>query len=533
MTSIKGKTLKNVRILFVPAMFILTACHSNLPTEGHYSGTRLDQNTNGLISKHPISGDLKKSDRQTYLFALTDDADRSPAGEIGLELKDASHGSLSLVTQNVQTGVFSVHYSEGCWRDTNESVHLCVKGDEVTLAVHDDNGQDTWSMDVRLSQAPVLPAYETPKLFSLNEAMTYASQMSFDSRIEYEHVLQARYATKAAYLNLLPHFNLSDSGNCTSISGLTSAIGDLAPFLLPSRWIAAKNTAIDAGIESDIDHLMKMSVAAQVEGLTYQLKRDQGIVALYNYLIGRAQNAQSQVLALEQKGTFPQGSAAHLQAVQESMRLDLSSFEDVIVADRAALSQALGFFNPETVLDITLDSEVQVGQMHPLSQEDSTTFAIQHSLEIDEIARLKQIANNQRKALYFNWLDPSGDSSENLGFNLGEQFQISRSKTNELQVRMEQIESGIAQNVFGYVQSFNTSISVWSDLEANVSLQEERLNRVMTDVTPNSGLNTLDIEGILVDYLSAGVRKEQTLAEFRIAGAQINRALYQGAYSQF
>jgi hypothetical protein len=426
--------------------------------------------------------------------------------------------------------------SKDCWDAKDRSVHICASSDGIISDIRqrDGEGDELWGIHLQYAPVQTPPQYETPKSFSLSEAMELSSKMSFDSRIEYEHVLQAKHGAKAAHLNLLPHLNISDVFNnlTPSFGSLAASVGDLAPFLLPTRWLQAKNAAINAQVESDINHLVRLTIQAQVEGLAYALKRDQEIVKHYQYLVGRTQDAHDQVWALEQKSTLPVGAANHLQAVIESMRLDMAALSDVLASDRAALSQSLGLLNPEAVADMTFDSEaLPIEQAKPLNEEEEAKLAIERSLELDELDHLIQIAKNQKTGISFNWLDPAGDYTQNLGFNLGEDIQIASSQIHELEVRKEQLQSGISQNLFSYVHSFNTPAQTWGDIASNVALQETRLNQIMTTITPNSGLSTLDIEGILQDYLAAFVRQEQTLAEFRVARAQIDRALFQGAYA--
>jgi hypothetical protein len=378
------------------------------------------------------------------------------------------------------------------------------------------------------------PQWEVPAKFVLSEAMSRAFNQSFQSRVEYEHQIQARHTAKAAYLNLLPHLSISSvlSLVTPSTTGILGVIGDLAPFLLPSRWFQARDARLMSQAERQVLALMRADSAAQVEGLAYALARDQQILERYNALMDLAVKTRDQLQTLETQGQMPEGSTDHLNATINLMALDMAGLTLIIHEDRIVLAQAMGFQNPEAVLELALDPEsIPIGQARPIDTDPATTQAIQRSYELAQMNQLIVLAANQKRELDFNWLDPAGDYTAALGFGLGETIAVARSRIQELRVKREQIQSAVAEKVAEAVAEYDVDLTTYSLAQSGVALSARRMTRVLAQIGPGSNLNTLDVEAVFQDSLASAIRSEAMLAAFRVARSRIDRFLLQGWYA--
>lgn len=195
-------------------------------------------------------------------------------------------------------------------------------------------------------------AHGTPANYTLTQAMTRAFTQSFDSRAAYERQIQARLSAKAAYLNLLPHISISSVLGVLSpsIAGLINLVGDLAPFLLPTRWLQAHEAGLMSAAEKQALALMRADSAAQVEGLAYALERDYGIVSRYRDFQALALKTRDNLQIVEAGGGMPVGSTDHLNSVLNTAALDLVDLDELTRRDKATIAQAMGLKAPMPLL---------------------------------------------------------------------------------------------------------------------------------------------------------------------------------------
>jgi hypothetical protein len=394
------------------------------------------------------------------------------------------------------------------------------------------NEHASWS--VQSTNGTTTP-WETPAIYSLDGAMDRAFHENFDTRIQFEHVIQARLSARASYLNLLPHLSLSSvlSVFIPSVTGILGAIGDLAPFLLPTRWYQAREAALMSKSERQSLALMRMDAAAQVEGLAYALDRDRSILEQYSAFLSQAFQVRDSIQKLELANQLPEGSTDHLKAMINSMSLDMSALRLIVTQDRAVLAQAMGFFNPSAVADLTLGSEaLPIDQAVPLDTQPTTRQAIARAYELVQMDYLIQISGLQKRELYFNWLDPAGDYRAALGFGLGSLVAVGRSRIHELQIKREQLAAAVAQKIAEAVGEYDQALESYRLAQEGVEIQKVRLARVISQVTPNSSLNTMDVAGIFQDSLGSAIRLRTVLTSFRVARSRIDRALLHGHYLQ-
>lgn len=382
-------------------------------------------------------------------------------------------------------------------------------------------------------QSYAVTSSPTPAPLSLSDAMQLAMTHSFQSQVEFQHLMQARNTAKASYQALLPHIGLSDilSNLIPSVTSALSVIGDVLPFLFPNRWFQARAGTYLANAENDGYLLMKLDMANQVEGLVYALARDQAILSAYQKLYPRAQAAQSLTAGIESKGGLPAGSTDNITALIDSMVLDMDDLTSLVKADEAAISASLGYADPQLV-------EVEIGTENipfetaiPLVATDLIPQVLDRSLELNQEGYMIEAAQYQKRAIYFEWLDPSVSSPEaDLGIALGATVAVASSQIQELQVDQSQLKFNLEKSVYSNVGSYNTAIQERATLQDDEMLEERRLNTVIAQIYPGSSINTMDVQGVFQDNLSHWIRKEGVRADFRIARAQIDRLLMQGYY---
>src|SRR6185437_16736993 len=106
-------------------------------------------------------------------------------------------------------------------------------------------------------------------------------------------------------------------------------ISDLAPFLLPSRWLQASEASDQSRAEQDADRIMRLDMGAQIEGLFYTYDRDRKSLALYQAIRKKYEGIQDDVFKREKAGQLPVGSADNVSAVLEELEDSVDVFRQV------------------------------------------------------------------------------------------------------------------------------------------------------------------------------------------------------------
>jgi hypothetical protein len=74
------------------------------------------------------------------------------------------------------------------------------------------------------------------------------------------------------------------------------------------------------------------------------------------------------------------------------------------------------------------------------------------------------------------------------------------------------------------------NIAVEGGSSGNITVLNAQDPAQTAPVTPGTALNTLDIEGVVLDYIATAVRQGSILASFRVARSNLDRLLYRNFY---
>ena len=83
------------------------------------------------------------------------------------------------------------------------------------------------------------PPMEIPADYSKDALLQRGIRQSFTTQEEFEKVAQAKAEATLAARNLVPHLSINSIAALIPVIGIPSllkAVGDLVPFLLPTRW---------------------------------------------------------------------------------------------------------------------------------------------------------------------------------------------------------------------------------------------------------------------------------------------------------
>ncbi|MBI3556867.1 MAG: hypothetical protein HY074_11440 [Deltaproteobacteria bacterium] len=516
----------------------MTACNGLLvELTGHYEGS-LFERTDGNGHQRPVKSDIS-NDGHGHATVAVKDAANTPI--LTITLTDIQNGKFKISIPGVAPQAVELVEKSGCFlRQADQSLRFCLDKGELLLEVTlKDKGK---VFTLALDRFKKLDAFvmETPRDFTTASAVDYALRMNFDNRVEFEHVIQSRLSRSLARLNLLPGVTLSSviSLVVKDPASIISSIGDLAPFLLPTRWLQASEAGLRTQAEEDALVLMRADTATQVEGFAAILARDRAILKFYLDTLAQAMEVRDEIQSREDLGQYIPGTSDDIRSVVNGIEQATSALELAVKEDKTAIAQTLGFHNPEAIAEFTLDPELEpINGATPIRKTDVKrrdeikTLALDRSFEIRQMDYLIRIGRLQKIERYFAWLDPAADGTGKIGFGIGQYVKTGSSQLRELVTKREQLEQNIVLKVFNAVIEHNLSIKSYGLASEGMEIQERRLARILETVRFGTNVDMFGMVQIFQDYLAAEVSKENAIATYRAAHAKMDRFLLKGHYA--
>lgn len=522
-------------------LFLVSGCRLAAIPTGEFQASMLER-VGGVLKESLVRVDIEVLRGSSQATVTVRELSGAELFTLGIRANKKTHVEVEIPVNllaridelSLPDGVMRLEEESGCYVSRLEKrAQLCFSKNRFLLEVTRSDQVPIFSLSAdRFKKEPALELEEAKK-YRLVDLVGMAFEKNFESRIQYEHLLQAKSKTRAAYLNLLPHLSFSTalSVGTAAAQGMYASAGDLAPFLFPTRWFQAKEAALKSQAERDALLIMQADLAATVEGMNYVYERDKAILATYDLTIEKGKAVKEQLAQLEKAGKVPEGSADDIETLVNSMLLDRATLIAAQRIQRHGLAQALGFQNPEAVLDVELGEEIEcLDDAKPVDSEAVSRLALSRSYELRQMDSLIDIAKWQKRELYFNWLDPTGDPGAGLGLALRDLVVVSKSKVKELQLRRAQLRAGLVQKVFETVATHDGVIKSNEPMKKHIALQEKRLDRIIKQIQPGANLNSIELSSIFQDYLTAKVRGESLRATYRIARSKLDRFLLKGYY---
>lgn len=521
--------------------FSIGGCGKNKFPSGHYEGNLLQKGS--AIAVLPVSidfsfskrklgqsgqrGDIRITDQRGQLISEYQ-VSASTRKEFSLSIPELRSEAFHLkeTAPRIQDGFTT------CYLERNEwEAEFCYDGIQFRLRILNQDKVGVLKLiGNTFDKEPEFPL-EPPTLLSVQDAVHRALESNLDTRIGFEHVIQAKQSVTAAYLNLIPHLttNLIWNADPGFISAIATLQG-LAPFVLPTYWLQAKESSWDLKVKRDADLILKADLASMVEQLSYAIDRDQKIMMIQDRTLKEISKFQEKVRGLELAGQIQIGSAESIEPLLIRIHNDLEKSKDLVMSDRYVISQALGFHNPEAVSGITL-AAAPTPSGDKIEKVAFAALVSQRSFELQQLDYLKEIAKLKKVELYFAWIDPTGDPKSSFGFNTIPQLKVAKSQIKELELKREQLKIAVYQNAYRIADEYNSTLGWFSsrasDIENAVLVSiENDLNTFLT----SDRFDRDSVFSVVTDSLSAEIGKAANLAAYRIAQSKVDRAILAGYY---
>lgn len=488
------------------------------------------------------SAESGKAHRWTFL-AKSLEAEQSWAIELSVEkfgkisLRGTRPAGDAIELRKSEDGCFSHVREEKKKNDEKKAARvdphrICFDGDALSIEL---TGSDRGSLAFVLNRvdSSSQPTLEEPASYRVEELRERARSLSFDSRLEFERVVQSRLRVENAYLNLLPRLTIGDAIGLANPSWSTPirSVGNLAPFLLPSRWIRANAVKDQYRADRAGWLLMRANSAQSAEGLALMALRDHSALKQIGAYLPELRRIRDLVLDRERLGTSPMGSSDDLTSVIQSVERTVQGLEDLTRAERTGLAGMLGMFNPKAVAEVVPGDEL--AQIEGVAAVDPTSLrrmTLERSLELRQMDWLIEEAEAEKRARYFDFLDPSGGSN-GIGFGLPSYFAISRSRVRELKLAREQVQALLLQKAESVLNDLESSRKNFELARQAYELERRRIDRIMDDFKLGIPVSYAELQVAVLAQLATELDELNARHSYAAARSRMNRLLFIGGYA--
>ena len=471
--------------------------------------------------------------------------------------KDSDDEAVSYVDLNVDTNGVAVFVRDvtenwvqltqiptntACYSGTSGyEIKICLAGEEVSVEISDDT-KVIYSLAMTKFTSTKVPKWEEPSSVSLTDVVQRATDFNYSTKIEFQHVMQARLQSKNAYMNLLPHLSNNSIGvlygaytggtlNPFYKSNWTQyafgPIGDLTPFLLPSRWIQAENISLASKAEKQALAIMRLDTAVQAETMVYNIVRDKSIMGTLKKIIETATKLRDQLRIREKFGQLPKGVSDDMDAIVLSSKQDLEALDLFVQEEKHALAQALGYFNPNAISDVAVPmaDPLEIIKAVAYDKDDAYQTALDRSFEVKQLNYLISAAENGVIERFFDFIDPAGDPASGLGLGLPSYVSIGKSQVRELKIRREQAMTNISQKVGDAISEYESGKKLVRISYDSVLVNQRRLTRMVDQTHFGTIYDMFGLFQVFKDYTSSSVNLANAITGFKLSKVKLNRAL--------
>lgn len=318
--------------------------------------------------------------------------------------------------------------------------------------------------------------------FTLSEAIDRISTDNFTVRESIQTVLRSFESSSRAYFDLLPHFNL---GTGLSLFGSLvkpkGALGDLVPFLFPTRWMTAKSSVWQWKAETVGLSILKANKILALQTHTLLMNAHWEVRRELTLLKTQLERAYVLAEAQRAEGRADEHSLLTIEIALNDLKVRLRHVNMKYNLERLELSLLLGFRNPIAVERVILGDETTRADAIPRFEIDElmrqmetlSELAVAQSLELPQVSFLYRSAKLNAADVFVNWLDVS--SSKDMGFNLIPEYRIAQSELRSLGIRRQEIEASVKSKTYSHLFHRNALKETYMDYEDSLKSRKKRL----------------------------------------------------------
>ena len=464
-----------------------------------------------------------------------------------LEVRDSTAGSSQIwkyslskkrKTKAVLTGLGTEDIElkaddDTCMSNADVTVRVCSDTTSLLLEVRDSTGTVTTKISLLSDKNSDNASLVHPtKVYSLVELRSEGMEHSFDTQVEFEHAFQARKLAIATRLNMFPHVSIGSiiPLSVADMSATLGAVGDLMPFLLPSRWLLkrANNQLSDA--EADTLVIVKANSGFQAENIGLGILRDQEMLQKLKKSLTEITTIRDELAFREKLGQFPAGLHDDISSLIVSIQKTVATMTEGIQEEYATLAQACGFKDMTVIQGLEPLTADQLLPVQPVTDDSSNQMTLNNAYELKQLDHLILASKASRNARWFNWMDPAGDPAGGLGIALPAYVQIGTSQIREMGIRHSQMESILIQKLHTLTKEANLAVDQYTiDVDAT-ALQKRRVDRLKNNIKYGAAFALSDLINALQDQVQNDLDLTNQIYTYMISRSALNRLEMTGPY---
>jgi outer membrane protein TolC len=330
---------------------------------------------------------------------------------------------------------------------------------------------------------------------SLSQVVSRVSSQNLMVQANAQKVYQAKQSVAVARGNLLPKLNLWRIITAPlSLVGALGVVEDIAPFMIPGNWFAAKAQKVFYNAEVEGFRTLKANQIMTAKSTYIHLSYDQSL--LRDIEVSKAEVKQSLdfVKAQEDVGVVPQGTSAEIEIRYLALNEDARSVQALINEERATLANLMGY-SASANLEIDTASLPTPSSSDPInsSYSDFESRALSAAPELRQYHYLVWASQYVKKETRFSMFGLSTLSSgvaggifdnvprqDGLGFGTGASVAVSKAQTRTLEIQKEGAAETVKRNLRVAVDQYNLDIENYDGVSRRVELTEtiqQSLNR--------------------------------------------------------
>ena len=523
------KTLKQSIFSVLLFSSSLAGAHTLDAIDGNYHGSAtMNSDQKSLMLKIAAATSWDGSDVQILIKNLDGSATTNKSWTFTLTELRRNKASISgLGTDDINMAT----EDSACYSNADATVRFCGNESSIQLTQYDNSGKVINLFDLVSDNSKDDPTHS--KIYTLDELRTLGFNHSFDTQVEFEHTFQAHQMAKVSRLNLLPHLSIGSviPLAVADMSGTISAVGDVAPFLLPNRWLQARENGQRSQAENDTLVLVKSDSGFLVENLALGILRDQEILAKLKSNLMIMQGIQSDLEMRVYMGTLPKGDEQYVPVLIDEMNQTINTLTEGVQEEYAALAQGVGFTDQDSIAGIIPLTSDEITTVTSVNDDSKIDAILDGAFELKQLDHLILAAKASRGERWFQWMDPAGDPSGGFGVALPAYISIGTSQIREMQVRREQMVSILTHKLSSTVGEANTDNKNYSA----ATLEANDVKELILTINRNIEMGTSFVPSSLSSALQNKVTNDIEMIgyqySFLIAKAALNRLEMAGPYS--
>lgn len=275
--------------------------------------------------------------------------------------------------------------------------------------------------------------------------------------------------------------------------------------------------------------LSKINSLSEFIEIAYSYRLLDGISKEYKSSLNELNNLSLNIQGQENFGQVALGTTLAVKNQLAMLMQEQQRIESTKEIFKQHMALALGFLNPDAVLDLSFADEALSNQNDIFSTQ-AVTIAQKRSYELRQLDFLIESLKKQKQALYFSWLDPNANAS--LGPATSQTVALSKDKINELKIRRTQIHASIAQAIKNSQSEAFMINNVLNFAKSNLKNQVLICEQIKTMINFSANADIKKLVDATIEVLKIKINIKSLEISAQVKSYKFNRYFLSGPFAE-